>query len=287
MASSSPDSTTAKVKIPFTGAPSTLLITLYSRCLDALAPIPHLNDQHVTNIVPNVDYDFSQLGITAGTVATVVLRSKLLDDWITDFLSKHSSATVLHLACGLDTRALRLKWGEGVRWIDIDLPEVVEVRRKLVPEPEGGRDYTLLAGSVTDPEFVMTLPNDRPTVVVMEGLTMYLEPEDGKKMISVVCGHLEKEGGELVLDCLGWLALSIQGFYHFTKQTSSTLRWAIDDTKVLQEEHKGLEVLDVVPLCSLNEAGRWPFFHAGKPFMWIGRYFAATRGFIRYLRYRF
>lgn len=76
------------------------------------------------------------------------MRAKLLDDWTADFLAGHPSATVLHLACGLDTRAQRMAFGSGVRWVDVDLPAVAALRERLLDAPAevragraaGGRD---------------------------------------------------------------------------------------------------------------------------------------------------
>jgi O-methyltransferase involved in polyketide biosynthesis len=53
----------------------------------------------------------------------------------------HQPVAVSHLACGLDAWAHRISWSNNtrgmVRWIDVDLPEVVDLRRKLLPELAG------------------------------------------------------------------------------------------------------------------------------------------------------
>ena len=44
-----------------------------------------------------------------------------------------------------------MRWGEGVRWYDVDLGDVAELRRSLFPEPEvQGREYTLMEGPATN-----------------------------------------------------------------------------------------------------------------------------------------
>jgi O-methyltransferase involved in polyketide biosynthesis len=59
------------------------------------------------------------------------MRAKQLDDWSTDFLRRHPNAVVLHLGCGMDTRAFRLHPPETVQWFDVDQPDVIAFRRKL------------------------------------------------------------------------------------------------------------------------------------------------------------
>lgn len=279
---SSPNET--RTKITLTGTQETLFITLYGRYLDSISADSLLGDELAGTILEQVDYNFAKLSVRTGTATTVAIRSKLFDTWVNNFLAKHETATVLHLACGLDTRAHRLQWGPGVRWIDVDLPEVVELRKKLIPPLQDSRDYTLLAGSATDPDFIAMLPSDRPTIIVMEGLTIYLEPEDGKAMVSILCSHF-KEGGEMAMDSIGWLAVSFQRLLSFTRNTAPTLRWSIDDPKGLEEQSENLTLLDKIPLCSMEEVARFPLI--GKFFMWISKLFAAGRGFIRYLHYSF
>ncbi len=62
----------------------------------------------------------------------VALRGTQFDSWITDYLNGHPDAVVLHLGCGLHSRAFRIA-PEGVRWFDVDLPQVIALRRKLYP----------------------------------------------------------------------------------------------------------------------------------------------------------
>jgi O-methyltransferase involved in polyketide biosynthesis len=44
---------------------------------------------------------------------------------------------VLHLACGLDTRIFRINPPETVRWVDVDYPDIIALRRALLPGPSG------------------------------------------------------------------------------------------------------------------------------------------------------
>jgi len=273
---------TSRSKITLKGTQETLFITLYGRYVDALSEDPILGDKWVGPILEQVDYDFSKLGIGQGTSNSIATRGRLFDRWTRDFLALHPMATVIHMACGLDTRAHRLEWGEGVRWIDVDLPDVVELRRKLIPEPEGNRDYTLLAGSAIDPEFIKSLPNDRPTIIVIEGLTIYLEPEDGEMMVATMCTHFKT--GEMMMDGVNWLVLATQRFFAYVRNTSSTLRWAINPEE-LENKHAPLKLLEAPALYTLDTMSRYP--GGARFFMWLMSLFPATRNTIRYLHYGF
>lgn len=93
-------------KITLTGAQETMLATLYGKALDSHSANSILRDHQADKVIQRIDYDFRKTGVKATTAAGVALRAKQLDDWTAEFLADHQEATVLHLACGLDTDKL-------------------------------------------------------------------------------------------------------------------------------------------------------------------------------------
>ena len=230
-------------KVTLTGPQETLLATLYGRSQDAASPQPILGDDWARRTVARIDYDFAKTGMDANACASVSVRASLLDRWTAEFLDAHPSATVLHLACGLDARCLRVTCGPAVRWVDVDLPDVVALRRELIPAPEG--DYTLLAASATSvDEWIDDVPADRPTIVVLEGLTMYLREEEGRRLMEAIVKRFSAVGGQLVFDAYGTIGIRLQSFVKPVKNTGSTLHWGIDDGKVLEAWCPGLRLVD-------------------------------------------
>ena len=55
----------------------------------------------------------------------------------------------------------------NARWVDVDYPDVISLRERLLPAPPG--DYRMLGSSVTDDAWLDAVPADRPTVAVFEG----------------------------------------------------------------------------------------------------------------------
>src|SRR5690606_620357 len=111
-------------RIEFTGARETMLATLYGRADDARAARPILGDEAAAAAVERIAYDFRKPRMSAMSAAGVAMRALLLDTWTREFLADHPEATVLHLACGLDTRVYRVDPGPGVHWYDVDYPDV-------------------------------------------------------------------------------------------------------------------------------------------------------------------
>jgi O-methyltransferase involved in polyketide biosynthesis len=124
-------------KVALTGTQETMLATLYGRALDSHSPNSVLNDGAAANAVERIDYDFGKTRMKGTNAVSVAIRAKVLDTWTTSFLAEHPSATVLHMACGLDTRVQRLNPSASVRWFDVDLPEVTDLRSRLLPRPSG------------------------------------------------------------------------------------------------------------------------------------------------------
>jgi O-methyltransferase involved in polyketide biosynthesis len=82
----------------------------------------------------------------------------------------------------------------GVRWFDVDRPEVIALRRKLYSESE---TYQMVGSSVTDPGWLDHLPAGGPVLIVAEGLLMYLTTADVYEFAHRHLGHSWVNGGRI------------------------------------------------------------------------------------------
>ncbi|QWF82343.1 class I SAM-dependent methyltransferase [Amycolatopsis sp. CA-230715] len=195
-------------KVDFTGVQSTMLVTLYLKALDAKETAPVLGDRFAAEAVDRIDYDWAKLD--KPTIARnrfgLALRTKQIDEWTAAFLRRNPDATVLHLACGLDARAFRLDRPDGVRWFDVDLPDVIALRRELYEDAEG---YRMIGASVTDDGWLAEIPAGKPVFVIAEGLLMYLHEAEVRQLLLRLTEHFGT--GELVFDgVLPWVAKTTQ-----------------------------------------------------------------------------
>jgi O-methyltransferase involved in polyketide biosynthesis len=268
-------------KVTLTGAPETMLATLYGKALDSRSPDPILGDREADRAVRRIDYDFGRTGMTATGAAGVALRARQLDDWTGEFLAAHPHATVIHLACGLDTRVQRLAPPPTVRWVDVDYPEVLELRRQLLPHPPG--DYRMLGASVTDDGWLEEVPADRPTVAVFEGLTMYLRKEDGRRLIQRSATRFPS--GQLLFDCYGTWGIRMQKLVPAVRRAGATLHWGIDDPHELEAWHDGLRCLDALRSVDMPGLDRLP--RSGQRQMRILARIPGLRDVGKILRYQF
>jgi O-methyltransferase involved in polyketide biosynthesis len=209
--------------VDLSGAPETMLATLYARALDADADHPILHDTYAKEIVARIDYEWDKTGITARKAPSVVIRSARFDTWAGQFLAAHPEATVLHVGCGLDSRALRLRPGPGVEWYDVDYPEVIALRERFYPP---GASYRLLPASVTELDWLSVISTDRPVLLLGEGLTMYLTEKSGLAMMRRVVERFPS--GELQFDVFNRFAIRAQQINTVVRRAGARLHWGID-----------------------------------------------------------
>jgi O-methyltransferase involved in polyketide biosynthesis len=178
----------------------TNLCTLYLRAYESRLEHPVLGDTAAAVAVDRIDYDFARMHRSAqpwGNQFLVALRARQLDTWAEEFLRRNPDAVVLHLGCGLDSRAFRLDVPSGARWFDVDVPEVIALRRRLYTERPG---YTMIGSSVTDPAWLDQIPVDGPALVAAEGLLMYLNETEIRDLLQRLTDRFST--GELLADLL-------------------------------------------------------------------------------------
>jgi methyltransferase (TIGR00027 family) len=107
----------------------------------------------------------------------VSLRSRFLDELLLDTIQAHGIATVLSVGAGLDTRPWRLDLPSELRWIEVDFPDMLDYKDAIMAAAAPKCHRERLAADVTDAsgrEIVFAAPGAGPTLMITEGLLMYL-----------------------------------------------------------------------------------------------------------------
>lgn len=259
-----------------------MLGTLYGRALASRAPRPLLRDEHAERVVEQIDYDFASLGVNTTVITSVALRAAQFDQWTSAFITAHPDAVVLHLACGLDSRVYRVDSPPSVAWFDVDFPEVIALRRRVYPERPG---YTMVASSVLDYAWLAQVPEDRPTLIVAEGLSMYLPPREGTDLFKRLVERPPE--GELCLDVQSGAAIRLQKLNPVVRRTGATLTWGIDDPYMLPRAIPRLRLLEVLRAYDLAGAERVDLPGTYKFTFWLMRKIPALGNLGLQLRYAF
>lgn len=186
----------------------TLLITLKGRALDSQAKNPILRDPLAADLVRRLDYDIDTVKLGAGVPDAIAIRTSILDRAVDAFVRAHPDAVVVELGSGLETRMFRLDPPTTVDWYDIDFPEVIELRNELVPHRENAH---AVGASLRDPDWTDTIPSDRPTMLVADGMFGFLTKEANKRVLTRITDHFT--GGELVFNAYTRIAARMTGYY--------------------------------------------------------------------------
>jgi methyltransferase (TIGR00027 family) len=112
----------------------------------------------------------------------IVVRTQLLDELILKAVEEDGFDTVLNLAAGLDTRPYRLALPATLRWIEVDLPGMVEYKREKLKEAKCFCRLERHAVDLADPDarralFTKVGAAADKVLVITEGLLIYLDPE--------------------------------------------------------------------------------------------------------------
>jgi O-methyltransferase involved in polyketide biosynthesis len=149
----------------------TAFLTEYARALDSQWPRPILGDVLAHEVVGKVDYDFAGLGVQTSVVCQTALRAKMLDDRVRAFISEHPDAVVVDLGAGLDSGYYRVGPPPTVHWYSVDLPGITALRDQVLPAAPQSHSVPV---SLTDEQWPDTIPADRPTMLVADGLFAFL-----------------------------------------------------------------------------------------------------------------
>jgi O-methyltransferase involved in polyketide biosynthesis len=222
-------------KVALTGTQQTALVTLYGKALESRQPDSILADRQADTALQRIDYDFSTLRMHRRDQKSAAVRAKAYDGWVKQILDTWPECIVLHLGCGLDTRVYRLNPPDTVDWYDIDLPDVIQLRRRLFPQHAA---LHTIAASVTDPRLLDAMAGDKPVLVVAEGLTPYLRAADGVAMLRRITEHFPS--GEMLLD--GYSRAGVWFLQHYgpVKAAGAQVDWSIDDPHDLEKAVPGL-----------------------------------------------
>ncbi len=224
------------MKISLTPEEETLLIPLYAK---AQPENPLFFDPKAQEILNLVDYDFSRLRVPYKTVVLICQRAKKLDAVTRDFLAGNPKGVVLHLGCGLDSRFWRVDNGQ-VEWFDLDMPPVIELRRRFYPE---GERYHLIPSSVTELDWMNAASaSERPVLAVAEGLLMYLGEEEVRRLLLQMRERFP--GCRLIADVFSRQTARSATRHPSLRKTGASIGWGIDDPRELESWAPDIRLLE-------------------------------------------
>lgn len=157
------------------------------------------------------------------------MRAAVFDRWAIERMGENPGAVVLHLGCGLDSRAERMG-NRDSRWFDVDFPEVIQERRGYYSETQF---YRILETDIRSPGWIEDLPGEGTAIVIMEGVSMYLPLEELRAVLKRLKARFPKL--YLLMDCYTEFGARASKYKNPINDVGVTLVHGIDAPGLLEE----------------------------------------------------
>ena len=184
--------TKERVPVGLSGVPATLLSNLGRRAAAARAKRPLLDDPLAVAAVEQLDYDFTEAMRRGASWHAV--RVATFDEAVRRYLKRHPDGTVVALGEGLETQFWRVDNGR-MRWLTVDLPPVLDLRRRVLPEESRQQSHS---GSALDLGWAEDVQPGLPVLVTAQGLLPYFAREQVHALIAAMAERLP--GSSFVFD---------------------------------------------------------------------------------------
>jgi O-methyltransferase involved in polyketide biosynthesis len=223
------------------GVPQTLLMTLLVRARETQRPDGVLRDERAVEMVSRIDADFSHLRMQRHDEIAVLIRMRKFDSQVRDFLARNPDGVVVHIGCGLDTRYERIG-DERVEWFDLDVPEVMELRKKLLATE--APHYHTITASVFDVGWLPEVErlNPRPFLFIAEGVLPYFEGAQVKELFLRLRDHFP--GAELVCDAHTPFVIWADNVHLALARVKARLHWKLENPRDVETWGAGIRLLD-------------------------------------------
>lgn len=219
----------------------TLLIPLYMRAKESRrGKKAIIRDDMAESLVKKFDCDYSQFDKAKLSEVGCVVRGWYFDNAVRQFISTHTDVVVVNIGCGLDTRCQRI--GGNTIFYELDLPEVMDLRKKLIPETKTDRHIT---ASLLDEEWMDKLKETHPDsnfIFVAEGVLMYFREEQLRQFLSRISAKFG--GGELWFDVCGTMMSRHHVKPDSLRKHKAEIRSGISDGQVVEKWEPRLKLIE-------------------------------------------
>lgn len=121
------------------------------------------------------------------TAWSVVIRTYIIDNFITKLIADKKIDTVLNLGAGLDTRPYRLELQKTLKWIEVDFPKIIDLKNERLSSAQPCCKLTRvkldLSNAIERDLFLDKNSNESENVLILtEGVIPYLSNGDAESL---------------------------------------------------------------------------------------------------------
>lgn len=231
----------------------TLLIPLYGRAVESRQKNPIITDSYACQLS---DYfikngqKLSQFGDRRNTVGCAI-RAKHFDKQALNFIQQSIQTNqkvpiVVNVGAGLDARCQRLldidkKTAKQALFYSVDLPEVLNFRKKLLPVCD---NEILLTGSILKTDWLDTLllsDSNARFIFIIEGVLMYFDEADNRRFLQNLANRFSDS--DVHFDISSTLISQRSDKHIAVKHAKARFKFGIDNPLTLQSWHQKIKLI--------------------------------------------
>jgi methyltransferase (TIGR00027 family) len=153
----------------------------YVRALESQRPDALFRDAFASRLAGEAGEAIArEIGDVEFIAQSIAVRTAVMDELILETVQRNEVDLVLNLAAGLDTRPWRLALPPELRWVDVDLPHVLEFKAGVIGREPATCKYESLPADITAKdaraEVLQRCSGARRALIVTEGFLVYLSP---------------------------------------------------------------------------------------------------------------
>ncbi len=225
------------------GVEQTMLLPFWGRYSESIKPNGLIKDEMCVKIVEESGFDFSDITRQHHQISRLAWITRA---WTTDYELKRlvegsPEATVVCLGCGLDTAFYRCEQSH-LHWYDIDLPNVIALRERLIPAHPRCRT---VVGSILDEATFQSIEVKGFLIFMVQSVLCYLEAEDVKRVFS----HMARLGKSAVLfDYYSQKGIDISNLIVLKNMPNAKMIWHAETKDDIRALHPRLDLRETYPL---------------------------------------
>lgn len=236
-----------KIKIDLGYIQLTLLLPLWGRAVETEKPKPKIIDNTAREIIKKIDYNFSKISANIQEITQFewIARSIHIDKTIQEFLSQYPKATIVNIGCGLDTTFDRIDNGK-LFWYDLDLPDVIELRKKFISESERRK---FISCSFLDDKWFNELHIEENVLFISAGVLYYFEENQLKEIFNKIVKIFP--GSEFVFDAASTMGIKVSNkkvIQSSGLNERSYLKWGINSASQMTKWNDKITVKKEYPM---------------------------------------
>ena len=270
-----PKSTTreaAGAEASLSGVGNTARWIAASRAIETELPVPLFSDPYARELAGEEGFKLQSRMRAAmgaqgdGPDVYLSIRTKYLDDAIVDAVRSLSLRQVVVLAAGMDTRAFRIPWPEGLALFEVDRDEIFlhkeAVLARFDASPSSDRRVVRadLARPWTGALTAAGFNPKKPAAFLVEGLLMYLDEAEALQLLASL-GEVTAPGSWMACDVISPEVLTspyLSRYMTALQEAGSAWKFGIAEPEAFfAERHWNATV--VMPGDPSAHYGRWPF----------------------------